>query len=102
MVFLTKEKYKKEKLAKRSAVYFSNSDTEILEIYEKMKLCYSARGNYIHEGKSIQDLENKLYFLRTLLRKFILDNKDTDMIKRDLIQQLKSKVDGFQHLFSNT
>lgn len=102
MVFLTKEKCKKEKLAKRSAVYFSSSEAEILEIYEKMKLCYSARSNYIHEGMSIQDLENKLHFLRTLLRIFILDNKDTDIIKRDLIQQLKSKVDGFQHLFSNT
>lgn len=103
MVFLKKDRcQKKEILAKRSAVYFGNSDAEIHSIYSNMKLCYSARSNYVHEGKSIQDSESKLYFLRNLLRKFILDNKDTDMIKRDLIQQLKSKVDGFQHLFSNT
>lgn len=103
MVFLKRDRYqKKEILAKRSAVYFGNSDAEILEIYKKMKLCYSARSNYIHEGKSIQNLESKLHFLRTLLRKFILDNKDTNLIKSVLIQQLKSTVDRYQHLFPNT
>ena len=56
----------------------------------------------MHEGKSIQDLESKVHFLRNLLRKFILDNKDTNMMKSVLIQQLKLKVDGLQHLFPNT
>lgn len=102
MVFLKKEKYKKEKLAKRSAVYFGDSDTEISQIYQEIKVCYSARSNYVHEGKSIQDSESKVHFLRNLLRKFILDNKDTNMMKSVLIQQLKLKVDGLQHLFPNT
>ena len=73
MIFLKKEKCKKEKLAKRSAVYFGDSDEEIFHIYQKIKLCYSERSNYVHEGKSIQDSDNKLHFLRNLLRKFILD-----------------------------
>ena len=102
MIFLKKEKCKKEKLAKRSAVYFGDSDAEIFQIYQEIKLCYSERSNYVHEGKSIQDSENKLRFLRNLLRKFILDNKDTNIMKSVLIQQLKLKVDGLQHLFPNT
>ncbi len=102
MIFLKKEKCKKEKLAKRSAVYFGDSDEEIFHIYQKIKLCYSERSNYVHEGKSIQDSDNKLHFLRNLLRKFILDFKDTNKIKSVLIQQLKLKVDGLQHLFPNT
>jgi hypothetical protein len=97
MIFL-----KKEKLAKRSAVYFGDSDEEIFHIYQKIKLCYSERSNYVHEGKSIQDSDNKLHFLRNLLRKFILDFKDTNKIKSVLIQQLKLKVDGLRHLFPNT
>ena len=101
MIFLKKEKCKKEKLAKRSAVYFGDSDEEIFHIYQKIKLCYSERSNYVHEGKSIQDSDNKLHFLRNLLRKFILDFKDTNKIKSVLIQQLKLKVDGLQHLFPN-
>ena len=67
MIFLKKERYKKEKLAKRSAVYFGDSDAEIY-----------------------------------LLSKFILDNKDTNIMKSVLIKQLKLKVDGLQHLFPNT
>ena len=102
MIFLKKEKCKKEKLAKRSAVYFGDSDEEIFHIYQKIKLCYSERSNYVHEGKSIQDSDNKLHFLRNLLRKFILDFKDTNKIKSVLIQQLKLKVDGLRHLFPNT
>lgn len=101
MVFLKKENCKKEKLAKRSAIYFGNSNEEILEIYQKIKLCYSERSNYVHEGKSIQDSESKLHFLRDLLRKFILDNKDTNVIKSVLIQQLKAKVE-LCPLFSST
>ncbi len=102
MIFLKKEKCKKEKLAKRSAVYFGDSDEEIFHIYQKIKLCYFERSNYVHEGKSIQDSDNKLHFLRNLLRKFIMDFKDTNKIKSVLIQQLKLKVDGLQHLFPNT
>lgn len=102
MIFLKKERYKKEKLAKRSAVYFGDSDAEIFQIYQKIKLCYSERSNYVHEGKSIQDSENRLRFLRNLLRKFILDNKDTNIMKSVLIKQLKLKVDELQHLFPNT
>ena len=102
MIFLKKEKCKKEKLAKRSAVYFGDSDTEMIQIYQDIKLCYSARSNYVHEGKSIQDSESKVHFLRNLLRKFILDNKDTNITKSVLIQKLKLKVDGLQHLFPNT
>lgn len=94
MVFLKRDRYnKKEILAKRSAVYFGNSDAEILEIYKEMKLCYSARSNYVHEGKSTQDPDSKIHFLRNLLRKFILKNKNTDVEKSDLIQQLKTKVE---------
>lgn len=94
MVFLKRDRYKmKEILAKRSAVYFGNSDAEILNIYEKMKLCYSARSNYVHEGKSIQDSENKVHFLRNLLKKFILNNKDNFLLtKNSFIQEQISKV----------
>lgn len=101
MIFLKKEKCKKEKLSKRCAIYFGNSNEEILEIYQKIKSCYSERSNYVHEGKPVKNPEHKLLFLRNLLRKFILDNKDTNMIKSDLIQQLKSKVE-ICHLFPNT
>lgn len=96
MVFLKRDRHKmKEILAKRSAVYFGNSDEEILEIFENMKLCYSARSNYVHEGKSIQDLESKLHFLRNLLRKFILDNKDNITLdKSAFIQEQISKVEN--------
>lgn len=94
MVFLKRDRYKmKEILAKRSAVYFGNCDAEILNIYEKMKLCYSARSNYVHEGKSIQDSENKVHFLRNLLKKFILSNKDNFLLtKNSFIQEQISKV----------
>lgn len=96
MIFLKKDRYKmKEILAKRSAVYFGNSDEEIFDIYEKMKLCYSARSNYVHEGKSIQDLESKLHFLRNLLRKFILDNKENSTLDRSaFIQEQILKVEN--------
>lgn len=61
MIFLKKDRfYKKEILARRSAVYFGNSDEEILEIYKKIKLCYSDRSNYVHEEKSIQDSKSKI------------------------------------------
>ena len=38
MIFLKKEKCKKEKLAKRSAVYFGVSDADIIQIYQEIKL----------------------------------------------------------------
>lgn len=103
MVFLKRDRCKKKDiLAKRSAIYFGNSDKEICEVYQEIKRCYSARSNYVHEGKPIQDPESKIHFLRNLLRKFILDNKNTiNMEKKDFIPQLKSKVKACQ-LFTNT
>ncbi len=94
MVFLKRDRcQKKEILARRSAVYFGNSDEEIKEIYKKMKLCYSTRSNYVHEGKSIQNSDNEVHFLRNLLRKFILNNKDNHLLTKNSFKQAQiSKV----------
>lgn len=95
IIFLKQGNNKKEMLAKRCAAYFGNTDEEKWNIYEQLKCCYSARSNYVHEGKPIQDLENKLNYLRSLLRKFILENKENSTLdKSAFIQEQISKVEN--------
>ena len=103
MIFLNNEREaKKERLAKRSAVYFGKDDEGISEIYEQLKLCYSDRSNYVHEGKSIQNIESKLNYLQSLLRKFILDNKDNRILTKEaLIQEQISKVKNYPPFISS-
>lgn len=93
-LFLNNERgFKKEMLSKRCAVYISNSDTEIIDNYNRLKDVYKKRSDFVHEGNLIYIRETDVLYLRNCVRQSILKALSSLESKQERISRLKEYVD---------
>ena len=91
MIFLKEDTGKKERLAKRCSVFMYETENERVDCYNKLKLAYKQRSDFVHDGiRGIED--DTILFLRKCARKAIVSINPYTFNKKAFIDDLKNKV----------
>lgn len=92
MIYLEKEDAKKEKLAKRCAVYLYDRRENRIDCYNSLRQIYKKRSNFVHEGIFDQIEDKDILLLRHYVRKSIFKALSNKADKKQRIANLKHEI----------
>lgn len=92
MIYLGKENAKKEKLAKRCAVYLYDRMEHQIECYNNLRQIYKKRSDFVHEGIFDQIGDKDILLLRHYVRKSIFKALSDKTDKKRRIAYLKCEI----------
>lgn len=92
LILLKDEFTKKEKIAKRVSLLLYQANSDVLMCYDRLKLLYKKRSEFIHEGNMGAILQEDVIALREYVRKTILIYMKSSDAKADIIKKLKDKA----------
>lgn len=98
MIYLGKEDAKKEKLAKRCAVYLYDRRENQIDCYNSLRQIYKKRSNFVHEGIFDQIEDKDILLLRHYVRKSIFKALSNKTNKKQRITNLKHKIANLDYL----
>lgn len=98
VLFINSETNKKERLARRCAVFLNQSKDQRLEYYQRIKAAYKQRSEFVHDGKFLGIANDDIVFLRNCVRDslrhmMMLPNYD----KKRLINNLKQEISALDY-----
>lgn len=99
MLFLNGEQGKKERLSKRCACYISEQESDIAQIYTRLKEAYRKRCDFVHDGEISNITMEEILFLRECTRKSLIRALEDKTPKDKRIQKLKLLVEQHKDLF---
>ncbi|GAA0741239.1 hypothetical protein [Clostridium oceanicum] len=92
ILFLGREKAKKEKLAKRCSVFLYESKKERLICYKNLLDQYKKRSEFVHDGDCSKIINQDILFLRDCVRKSIIKYLRSKFGKKEIIKNLKDSI----------
>jgi len=92
ILFLNKDKNKKECLAERISVFLFVEKDDRINCYSNIKRVYKKRSDFVHDGDTSRISDEDILLLRNYTRTCILKLNFTNFEKSELINDLKSKV----------
>lgn len=98
MIYLEKEDAKKEKLAKRCAVYLYDRRENRIDCYNSLRQIYKKRSDFVHEGIFDQIEDKDILLLRHYVRKSIFKALSNKTGKRQRIVTLKQEITNLDYL----
>lgn len=101
MLFLNEEQGKKERLSKRCACFISEQESDITQIYTRLKEVYRKRCDFVHDGEIANITTEDILFLRECTRKSLIRALEDDIPKDKRIQNLKLFVEQHKGLFQD-
>ena len=94
IIFLAKgEVAKKERLAKRCAVFMFDSQGDRILCYKRMLLAYKQRGDFVHDGKFTDIEDSTILFLREVVRNALISNDPHTFNKTTFVDTLQKRVE---------
>jgi len=94
MLFLdNKENAKKERVAKRCSVLLYDNKEDRLDCYAKLLKTYKKRSDFVHEGTRKSIIDDDILFLRECVRKSLLLFLETKKDKKEILKELRSKIE---------
>lgn len=98
MIYLGKEDAKKEKLAKRCAVYLYDRREDQIDCYNSLRQIYKKRSDFVHEGIFDQIEDKDIFLLRHYVRKSIFKALTNKTGKKQRIPNLKYEITNLDYL----
>ena len=92
VLFIDSEPNKKERLAKRCAVFLNDDKDSRLEYYHRIRDAYKQRSEFVHDGNFVDIKDSTIVFLRSCVRNSLLKMLSLNYNKRTLIESLKQQI----------
>lgn len=99
MLFLNGEQGKKERLSKRCACFISGQESDIVQIYKRLKEAYRKRSDFVHDGEIANITTEDILFLRECTRKSLIRALEDNIPKDKRIQKLRVFIEQHKDLF---
>ncbi|MDO5293683.1 MAG: HEPN domain-containing protein [bacterium] len=92
LLFLNSENAKKERASKRCTVFLYKNQEERVICYNKLKVLYKKRCDFVHDGDDSKIQDNDILILRDYIRKCIIKYWENRYAKIDVIKKLQDEI----------